>query len=72
MGRFAIIRRLWRNRDLLLKFLDLLKQIRKTAETLADIRNALAEGIEEGQLDSALDRFTAANKRAEDFKKTGR
>lgn len=68
----GLLRRLWRNRKLLEPFLDLLQQVVKSAQTLAEIRKALAEGIEAGQLDDALQRFVDANERADQYIKTGR
>ena len=72
MGRFAILRRLWRNRDTLLPILDLLGQIVRSVTTLAEIKKALSEGIEAGQLDEPLERFQSSNQRAKDYIRTGR
>lgn len=72
MGRLAIIRRLWKNRDLLLPLLGVLEQVIKSARTLGEIKEALKNGIDKGDLDAALDKFAAANKRAKDYVKTGR
>ncbi len=73
MGRFGKLgRELWRNREMLVPVLRLLQQAVRSARTLADIKKALAEGIEKGQLDAPLERFRRANQRAQDYIRTGR
>lgn len=68
----GIFRKLWQNRDLLLPLLKLIEQAVESARTLADIKNAIKQGIDRGDLDKPLDKFAHANKRAKDYIKTGR
>ena len=72
MGRWAIARRLWKNRAMLLPLLGVIERIIESARTLADIKEALKDGIDKGDLDAPLDKFAASNKRAKDYVKTGR
>lgn len=66
------IRQLWKNRHLLTAFLELVREIVKTARNLAEIRDRLADGIQKGELDAPLEKFAAANTRAQDYIRTGR
>lgn len=69
MGTF---RRIWKNRRLLLPILELIEKAVRSATTLAQIKEAIKEGIDKGDLDAPLKRFQDANKRAKDYIKTGK
>lgn len=49
----------------------LVMEAAKTAKDIADLRQKVAKGIAEGDLDGALEKFQSANDRAEKFIKTG-
>lgn len=65
------LNQLIRNREILGAFLDLVSSVGSLAKNLADMRTKIAEGIEKGDLDGALETFQAANKRAKDYVTTG-
>ncbi len=67
MSTVAILRRLWKNREVLLKLLDFLENAARGVSRLADLRARIANGAEKGDLDDVLKKFASTTDLAEDF-----
>ncbi len=67
MSALAVMRRLWKNREVLLKLLDFFEGAARGISKLAELRARIANGAERGDLDDVLKKFASTTDVAEDF-----
>ena len=67
MSSLAIMRRLWKNREVLVRLLDFLEDAARGISKLAELRARIANGAEKGDLDDVLKKFASTTDLAEDF-----